>query len=497
MAFWDRFKKKKKTPGKRNFYGSNTGRLYGDWNSSNSSPDGELQNSLQILRDRSRELERNSGVINRYLQIMKEGVVGNSGFNLKVKARDEDGSLDTQGNDIVESAFYKWARNPEVTNQYTLHDLYQMVVESLCRDGEVLCQFIRTDEGLKLSFLEPDYLNSDLNKDLDEFRSIRMGVEVNRQTMQPLAYWLRADPYSNTVGVDSQLNSSRRIPAEDMLHIYQNSRFGATRGIPKISSVMTMIKWLSDYQYSELVSSKASASKMGFITSPTGEGYADSYLNGDEYQPAMEFSPGTFDQLPAGYDVKFFDPQHPTSQVSEYMKTMMRSIASGLNVSYSSLSGDLSNSSYSSARIGIMNERDSFRMMQKFIIEHFAMPVYREWLLQAMTIDQFGIPVTRYFKFEDADNWSGRSWEAIDPLKQAQANSLNVSQGFASMNDVLAQSGKDLTQHFSELDSQEGIAEVFGIDLAFQPFGSKLNPQTGEVFDNENNNNDSEGDNDD
>ena len=79
-----------------------------------------------------------------------------------------------------------------------------------------------------------------------------------------------------------------------MLHIYQNSRFGATRGIPKITSVMTMIKWLSDYQYSELVSSKASASKMGFITSPTGEGYADSYLNGDEYQPAMEFSPGTF-----------------------------------------------------------------------------------------------------------------------------------------------------------------------------------------------------------
>ena len=115
MAFWDRFKKKKKTPGKRNFYGSNTGRLYGDWNSSNSSPDGELQNSLQILRDRSRELERNSGVINRYLQIMKEGVVGNSGFNLKVKARDEDGSLDSQGNDIVESAFYKWARSPEVS----------------------------------------------------------------------------------------------------------------------------------------------------------------------------------------------------------------------------------------------------------------------------------------------------------------------------------------------------------------------------------------------
>ena len=92
-----------------------------------------------------------------------------------------------------------------------------------------------------------------------------------------------------------------------------------------------------------------------------------------------------------------------------------------------------------------------------------------------------------FFKFENADNWSGRSWEAIDPLKQAQANSLNVSQGFASMNDVLAQNGKDLAQHFSELDSQEGIAEVYGIDLAFQPFGSKLNPQTGQVFDDVNN----------
>jgi lambda family phage portal protein len=493
MAFWDRFIKRNKTANaKRNFYASNSGRLYGDWLSGNTSPDAELQNNLQLMRDRARDLARNNGIVTRYLQIMKEGVVGNSGFKIKLHARDEDGTLDDSGNDIIESNWYDWGRSPEVTNQYTMHDLYQMVVESICRDGEVLCQFIRTEQGLKLSFLEPDYLDSQLNKNLSDTREIRMGIEVDKRTLQPLGYWLKKMPYSNPGTVDSQLTKSVRIDARDMLHIYQPERFGQTRGYPKIASIMVMLKWLNDYQLSELISSKASASKMGFITSPSGDGFAESYLNGDEYQPAMNFEPGTFDQLPTGYDIKFFDPQHPTSQVNDYMRTMMRSIASGLGVSYASLSGDLSQTSYSSARVGLMQERDSFKQMQRFVIEHFCMPVYKEWLLQAMTIDQFGIPVSRYFKFENSANFSGRGYQSVDPLKEAQADILNINQGLATIQDVLSKSGKDLATHFSEIDSQQALAEKFGIDLAYEPYGSKFNPQTGQPFDDLNLNEDSD-----
>ena len=489
MAFWDRFRRKKRS-NQRNFTASHTGRLFNDWNTINSSPDGELENNLKTMRDRARDLARNNGIITRYLQIMKEGVVGNQGFRLKVKGRDADGTLDDFANDLIEYNWYQWAENPEVSYCYTMQDLYQSIVVGLLRDGEVLVQKIKTREGLRLKFIEPDFLDSRLNKDISDTRQIRMGVEIDRRTQSPLGYWLKNNPYQDSLP-DQQLQRSIRVSAEDMMHIYQPERFGQTRGYPKIASVMTSIKWLNDYRLAELVASKAGASKMGFITSPSGDGYAESY-GGDEYLPQMNFEPGSFDQLPDGYDIKFFDPQHPTSQMPDYDKAMLRTIASGLGVSYASLSGDLTQTSFSSARVGLLSERDSFKQMQSFIINHFARPLYKEWLLQAMTVGTINLPMTKYDKFANP-TFTSRAYEAVDPLKQAQANVLNINQGLATMQDVLAQQGKDVAEHFSEIDSEKALSQKFDIQFALEPFGNKLNQQTGQVFDDVNLNEDSDG----
>ena len=61
---------------------------------------------------------------------------------------------------------------------YTMQDLYQSIVVGLLRDGEVLVQKIKTRDGLKLKFIEPDFLDSRLNKDISDTRQIRMGVEI-------------------------------------------------------------------------------------------------------------------------------------------------------------------------------------------------------------------------------------------------------------------------------------------------------------------------------
>jgi len=488
MAFWDRFRRKRTK--KRSFTASTQGRLFHDWNSNSGSPDGELENNLKLMRDRARDLARNNGIITRYLQIMKEGVVGSQGFRIKIKGRDDDGTLDDFANDLIEYNWYRWADNPEVSDQYTMHDLYQSIVVGLLRDGEVLVQKIKTREGLKLKFVEPDFLDSRLNKDISDVRQIRMGVEVDRRTLKPVAYWLKKNPYQDALP-DMQLNRSIRIRAEDMMHLYQPERFGQTRGYPKIASVMTSIKWLNDYRLAELVASKAGASKMGFITSPSGDGYAESY-GGDEFLPQMNFEPGSFDQLPDGYDIKFFDPQHPTSQMPDYDKAMLRTIASGLGVSYSSLSGDLTQTSFSSARVGLLSERDSFKQLQSFVINHFCIPLYREWLLQEFTVGNINLPITKFDKFGNP-TFTSRAYEAVDPLKQAQANVLNINQGIATMQDVLSQQGKDVAEHFSEIDSEKALSQKFDIQFALEPFGSKLNQQTGQMFDDVNLNEDSDG----
>jgi len=483
MAFWDRFTKQKKKS-KRHFTGTNSGRLFNDWKASSSSPDAELVN-LNIMRNRTRDLSRNNPIVQRYFQVLKQGVVGNQqGFKIMVHARDADGTLDDFANDLIEYRWYNnFCTNPEVSGRFKMLDIYNMVLEGLIRDGEVMLQLIRQPSGLKLKFLEPDYLDSRLNKELSNNREIKMGIEVDKLTDKPLGYWLTNTPYAQSIP-DTKLTNSVRIPAEDVLHIFQPQRFGQTRGYPyKLASVMTPIKWLQDFRLSELVASKAAASKMAFIRTPTGEdNVADSYLDEDGYMPAMNFEPATIDVLPHGTDIEFANWNHPNTNVESFDKAMIRTIASGLGLSYASLSNDLTQTSYSSARVGLLDERDGFKTLQTFMIDHFCKPVYKAWLTQEMTTGNINLPIDKYEKFADPCEFAARGYHSVDPLKEMQSNQLGINNGLLTIQDVLNQSGKELSQHFSELDAQQALAEKFNIDLAYEPYGTKYNAQTGEPF---------------
>ena len=62
----------------------------------------------------------------------------------------------------------------------------------------------------------------------------------------------------------------------------------------------------------------------------------------------MNVEAGSFVSLPNGVDFKAFDPDHPTSQFESFVKSILRQIASGLNVPYNELANDLEGVSYSS-----------------------------------------------------------------------------------------------------------------------------------------------------
>ena len=73
---------------KREFTAGKFGRLFNDWKATNQSPNEELKGNLQTIRDRARDLERNNPIIQRYFQLLKQGVVGvGEGFKIKVRAR--------------------------------------------------------------------------------------------------------------------------------------------------------------------------------------------------------------------------------------------------------------------------------------------------------------------------------------------------------------------------------------------------------------------------
>ena len=110
MGILDIFKRdyqvedKPKRRGKRSYKAASSGRLFADFTSSSNSADSELRYSLELMRNRSRELVRDNEFARRYINLLKTNIIGETGFHLQVKARNDDGSLDAAGNNIIENA---------------------------------------------------------------------------------------------------------------------------------------------------------------------------------------------------------------------------------------------------------------------------------------------------------------------------------------------------------------------------------------------------------
>jgi hypothetical protein len=161
------------------------------------------------------------------------------------------------------------------------------------------------------------------------------------------------------------------------------------------------------------------------------------------------------------------------------MKTRLRSIASGLGVTYHGLANDLEGVNFSSIRSGTLEERDAWMVLQNWFAESFMRPVYRGWLLHALTQGRLAfpsgsvLPIQKFDKFAE-HTWLGRRWGWVDPLKDIEASRLAIKSGIASPQMIAAQAGVDVEDviqaiaDFEQLVAASGITTVNYADNAAQ-----------------------------
>jgi len=248
----------------RQYAGANQGRLFSDFVGSSFSADSELRTSLPVLRNRSRDLARNNEYAKRFLNLIKTNVVGEKGFSLQVRARNEDRSLDASGNAILENAFRAWGRmgNSEVTGRMSWLDCQRYVAETLARDGEVFVKFVqnrRFRDGFSLQFIESDLVDEGKNGKADNGNAIRMGVEID-EFHKPVAYYVLTSHPNDTLNFGTKAERKQfRVPAREMLHLFIPQRTHQSRGEPFMSPAISSLKMLHGYREAELIAARAAA----------------------------------------------------------------------------------------------------------------------------------------------------------------------------------------------------------------------------------------------
>jgi len=455
-------KRKQKTQ-KRRYSAGVIDRLSGDFKGSTLSANGELVGSLAIMRSRSRELCMNNDYARKFLAMTSANVIGTHGIKMQARSRRDDGTLDRQDNQAIEAAFTDWANieSCTVTGRQSWIDVQNMAIKSIARDGEVLVVMVRGFDnkfGFALQVVEADQLDENYNTTLGNGNRIVMGVELNEWGAAVAYHLLTSHPGDSTTLFKGR--NYKRVNAADVIHLYMSERPGQARGVPWMHTAINRLNQVGAYEEAELIAARISSSKMGFYTSPDGDAYV-----GDEDEDGnllMDMEPGVLEQLPAGMDFKAFDPQHPTSAYQAFIKTALRGAASGLNVAYNTLANDLEGVNFSSIRSGVLEEREQWRTIQNWLSQQLCRPVYRAWLVQALTTQALPLPQRKYDKFTKVD-WQPRGWAWVDPLKDQQASKLAIDLGVMSRTEVAAAAGRDFEDTLAQLQAENELLKQYGI----------------------------------
>jgi lambda family phage portal protein len=459
----------------RSYAAAGQGRLLGDWVMSPTTADQDLRLGILGVRTRARDLAQNNDLAKAYLRAIKKNVVGSSGFSLQVKAMKQDTAgkwvVDKADSDYLENEFWKWSGpgTATVTGKISLRKAEELVAETVARDGELFVRLVRgagiNRYGFSLQFIEPDWIDEKYNIDLGGGRLIIMGVELD-EWRRPVAYHVsRRRAELGVYGASVTTGPYDRIPASDILHLFDPERVDATRGISWMASGMVKSRHLDGYIEAAVVNSRASACKMGVIQEE-----ASSEFTGDAKDSAgntlTTLEPGELMRLLPGQTFQDYDPKYPEAQFDPFTKAMIRLIASGLGVSYQTLSGDLSETSYASGRQGLLEERETYKSAQSLFSEIFLTPVYSEWLRMGITSGALDLPMSKFDKF-NSPKWTGRRWQWVDPLKDVQAAKEEVAAGFKSSTMIANENGRDLYEIYQELADEKALAEEYGLELNF------------------------------
>jgi lambda family phage portal protein len=451
----------------RAFFGAaQGGRLYDDFGAGIYSPDTEVRAANRIVRARARALVRDNPYASGFLNEIVNNVVGPDGILLEAHVANTDGKKQKTTNRAIEQAWLRWSRpkNACADRSSSWRDLQGLAVRTIAMDGECFFRkipYFRNEHAFALQFIDADQIDEFYNRAPSTGQpEIRMGIEIDEYGA-PLFYHVWSRQLSD-MGPRVRL----KVPADEIIHLYVKYRGQQTRGISWFAPALLNLKMLDGYTEAELVAARTASAKMGFITNNTPEAIEAWDAPADGERPRIsEAAAGTFDELGPGQSVELFDPKHPSVAFKDFTKTILRGIARGLNMAYTTLTGDLEAVNYSSIRAGLLSERDWYRTLQRWAISHLHTDVYEAWIPNAILAGALAVDSRLSSEYREV-RWRARGWKWVDPKNDLLAAKIALDLGLTSRSRLAAEQGSDWEEIVDELAHEIEIAESTGVDVS-------------------------------
>lgn len=431
-----------------------------EWTVSGGSADADLLPDLETLRERSRDLERNIPLATGAIATNVSSIVGTGLKAFPMIDRDALGLTEDAANAWerqAEAIWSAWAsgKDCDVSRTQRFAEQQALVVRSKMLNGDhfVVVRFRDRGRGLAtaLQHVEADRIcNPNRARDgskLPNGNQVAGGIELDADMAPVRCHVLKTHPGSLQVSLGEW--TSLPVFAEDgrrlVLHLFDRKRPDQTRGVPYLAPVIETLKQLGRYTDAELAAAVLSAMFTVFVktegsASPLGQASAA----GTDPRSAADFKlgEGAILDLGPGEDIVTANPGRPNALFDPFVMAMLRQVGVALELPFEVLIKHFT-ASYSASRAALLEAWKFWRGRRAWLAAEFCQPVYEEVIGEAVLRGMLAAPGF----FDDPRlrhawlgcEWIGDAQGQLDPLKEANAQKVQVEEGFTTRNRAAAE----------------------------------------------------------
>lgn len=456
---------------KASYDAAGTGRRAAGWEA----PDAALNTlavpALRTLRKRARAAVRNDPYAYSAIDRRVSNLIGTG---ITPRARTQDKGLRSTLHDLWED----WVEESDADGLLDFYGQQAQIARMVEESGECFVRLRprRPEDGLavplQLQVLPPDFVPLDKTETTRNGNRIKAGIEFDLLGRR-VAYWMYRRHPGDALDA-GQYPQLVRVPASEVLHIFEPTEAGQLRGVPRLSPVLLRLKSLDNYDDAVLFRQEVSNLFAGFIRKPAQEasfqnldpitGTAAQY-DSDGSTPMVGLEPGSMQELLPGEEVEFSDPPDAGNTYVDFMRQQLQAAAAGAGIPYELLTGDMRGVNDRLMRVVLNEFRRRIEQLQFGLYVHqLCRPVRAAWLDMAYLSGALSLPdySTRRRDYLRT-RWVPQGWAYINPVQDVQARQMEVAAGFTSRSEVVLRSGYDAEQIDQENAEDNARAETLGL----------------------------------
>ena len=434
------------------------------WNPGPSSPTPTLW-EIMGLGDRVNWLLKNDPFAERIINTFKAYVVGDSGIAFQAISKTQNAEIVKAAESSIVNFFDTMQCDAQQTQ--TFAGIQGTAMREIAKQGGVFIRrrFRAASMGLEVPFqlqiITYDYLARNYQS-ANGNNVIIQGIEYNKKWQAVAYYFYQNNPRENYTYFDGVADSTKviRVSSKDICHLFRKDNGDQKLGVSWLAPIIPTLKMMANYRLNVLTKQQIQSGLTGIITTDDTTGNPNNLVgNKNEDDSLSIIKRGQMNRLGFGESITF--PEMPDiSGDSDFYSQFIRMCAIGTGLSYESISTNLSEVNFSSARLGWADMYRNVRDWQENIFIAQLNNKVAMWFKEGLALSGKMNPD----QLADLELKSIKPRRiAIDPVRETQAMINQIDAGFISLVEAIEADGRDYLKVQKQRAYDKQIQRELGI----------------------------------